>query len=50
MEPIFSPEALGTVYWLTRGVGRRINRLCDLALLIGYAEDRRTIDRPKWRP
>ncbi len=44
VEPIFSPEALGTVYRLTRGVGRRINRLCDLALLIGYAEDRRTID------
>jgi general secretion pathway protein A len=43
-EPIFSPEALGTIYRLTRGVGRRINRLCDLALLIGYAEDRRTLE------
>ena len=25
------------------GIARRINRLCDLALLIGYAEQRQTI-------
>ena len=34
----FEPEALSTLYHLTQGIPRRINRLCDLALLIGYAE------------
>jgi general secretion pathway protein A len=28
---------------LARGNPRRINRLCDLALLVGYAEEQRTI-------
>jgi type II secretory pathway predicted ATPase ExeA len=40
---IFEPEAVEAVHALTHGVPRRINRLCDLALLIGYAEERRTI-------
>ncbi len=42
-RPIFDAEALETVYRLTRGVVRRINRLCDLALLIGYADQRESI-------
>ena len=42
-RPIFEPEALAAVHRLAHGVPRRINRLCDLALLIGYAEERRTI-------
>jgi general secretion pathway protein A len=41
---IIEPEALPTLYALTGGVARRINRLCDLALLIGFAEERATID------
>jgi type II secretory pathway predicted ATPase ExeA len=36
---IFTSEALTTLYQLTCGNPRRINRLCDLALLIGYAEE-----------
>jgi general secretion pathway protein A len=40
---IFEPEALQTVHELTHGVARRINRLCDLSLLIGYAEELQTI-------
>ena len=40
---IFEQAALETLHELTSGIARRINRLCDLALLIGYAEDRRTI-------
>jgi len=40
---IFEPEATATLYGLTQGVPRRINRLCDLALLIGYAEQLTTI-------
>ena len=40
---IFDPSALETLHRLTHGVPRRINRLCDLSLLIGYAEERSTI-------
>ncbi len=42
-QPIFEPQALETLYQLTHGLARRINRLCDLALLIGFAEERKTI-------
>ena len=49
---IFSAEALTTVHQLTGGMPRRINRLCDLALLVGYANgdhcDR--AGRPACRP
>lgn len=38
-KAIFSDEALDTLHELSGGVPRRINRLCDLALLIGYAEE-----------
>jgi general secretion pathway protein A len=36
---IFRDDALLAVHDLSQGVARRINRLCDLALLIGYAEE-----------
>lgn len=36
---IFASEALVTLHQLTSGNPRRINRLCDLALLIGFAEE-----------
>ena len=35
----FTEEALEAVHDLSHGVPRRINRLCDLALLIGFAEE-----------
>jgi general secretion pathway protein A len=41
---IFTPEALLTIHRLTGGVARRINRLCDLALLVGFASSQPTID------
>ncbi|MGQ9576503.1 MAG: ExeA family protein [Thermoguttaceae bacterium] len=34
----FEPDALDTLHQLAQGIPRRINRLCDLALLISYAE------------
>jgi general secretion pathway protein A len=40
---IFAPEALEAVHRLTLGIPRRINRLCDLALLIGFADEQRVI-------
>ena len=40
---IFEPEALNVLHELTGGVALRINRLCDLSLLIGFAEERPSI-------
>jgi type II secretory pathway predicted ATPase ExeA len=40
---IFDSSALETIFTLTHGVPRRINRLCDLALLVGYGEELRTL-------
>jgi type II secretory pathway predicted ATPase ExeA len=46
-QEIFQPDALEAVHYLAHGVPRRINRLCDLALLIGFAEERESIDQEK---
>lgn len=43
-QEIFSDEAIQRLHLIAGGVPRQINRLCDLALLIGYAEDRPTLD------
>ena len=40
---IFEPEAFPVLHELTHGIARQINRLCDLALLIGFAEQRSQI-------
>jgi general secretion pathway protein A len=40
---IFEETALEAVHSLTHGIARQINRLCDLGLLVGYAEQRETI-------
>ena len=40
---IVEDEAVPTLYELTRGVPRQINRLCDLALLVGFAEEQSTL-------
>ena len=36
---MFTPKALDAVFELSGGIPRRINRLCDLALLVGYADE-----------
>ncbi len=36
---IFQSDALEAIECLSQGLPRRINRLCDLALMIGYAEE-----------
>lgn len=41
---IFTDAALDRLYEYTRGVPRRINAWCDLALVAGFAEGRREID------
>lgn len=43
LRTIFEPDALPALYELSHGIARQINRLCDLALLIGFAEQRQTI-------
>ncbi|MES1213424.1 MAG: AAA family ATPase [Singulisphaera sp.] len=40
---IFEPEAMEALHQITHGVPRQINRLCDLALLVGFAEEHRSI-------
>jgi general secretion pathway protein A len=40
---IFDAEALAEIAELSDGVPRRINRLADLALLVGYADGRREL-------
>ena len=42
---IFDDAALSAIFDASHGVPRRINRIADLALLIGYAEDLRQIGR-----
>lgn len=36
---IFTPDALEALHYLGHGVARQINRLGDLALLVGYADE-----------
>jgi general secretion pathway protein A len=43
--PIFDNEAIERIHELTYGIPRRINRLCDLALLVGYGEELKTLGR-----
>ncbi len=42
-EEVFDPAALERIHLLSEGIPRRINRLCDLSLMVGYAEDRSII-------
>ncbi|MEM8945341.1 MAG: AAA family ATPase [Planctomycetota bacterium] len=41
---IFAPDALQVAHQLTGGVPRLLNRLCDLALVVGFAGQQHTID------
>jgi len=41
----FTTGSYGLIYSLSRGIPRRINAICDRALLIAYGRDLRTIDR-----
>jgi general secretion pathway protein A len=41
---LFEPTALDTVFTVTGGIPREVNRLCELSLLAGMADKRTTID------
>ena len=38
-EPIFTKESLGLIYEYSRGIPRKINNVCDTALLIGFGQE-----------
>ncbi len=42
-QSLFEEDALDRIHQLSQGIPRRINRLCDLALMVGYAEERHVI-------
>ncbi len=44
---LFEPEALEAMFRWSKGVARLVNIICDRALLVGYVEDARIIDREK---
>ena len=41
---MFDEEAVNLIQELTLGAPRRINRLCDLALMVAYAQDKSKVD------
>lgn len=41
---VFTPEAIEAVYKASGGIPRKVNTIADLALLIGFMEQCRTID------
>ena len=43
IEAMEARHAKDSIQQLTHGIPRRINRLCDLALLVGYGEELRAI-------
>ncbi len=43
--PLFNEEALKEIYFYSTGIPRHINNICDLALLVGYANGAKVIDR-----
>jgi general secretion pathway protein A len=43
-RPLFTPQALEIAHQLSGGIPRRINRLCDLALMVGFAAQESEID------
>ena len=41
---MFDEEAIGLIQEFTLGSPRKINRLCDLSLMVAFAQDRTRID------
>ena len=45
VRPLFEPEAYKEVHLCSGGIPRRINTVCDLALLVGFGNNLAVIDR-----
>lgn len=43
---IFTADAIKEVYSFSGGIPRKINNICDLALLLGYGENSIVVDQP----
>jgi general secretion pathway protein A len=43
--PVFTNRALKEIYLKTKGVPRLVNILCDNALLVGYAADKKVVEK-----
>ena len=41
---VFDPSTLGLIYELSGGVPRKINRICDLAMLMAFANELETVE------
>jgi general secretion pathway protein A len=46
-DRIFTLDAMEVLHLRAAGIPQRVNRLADLALLVGFAEDRRLLDAPQ---
>ena len=46
VEPIFDPAALGAICRASQGIPRRINAICDRALLVAYGKDLKSVNGP----
>lgn len=44
-QPIFSEDAYKEIYYFSTGIPRRINNICDMALLVGCGEGLDKIDK-----
>jgi general secretion pathway protein A len=44
-EGMFTTEAYEAVYFFSTGIPRRMNNICDLALLVGCGDNAKSIDR-----
>jgi general secretion pathway protein A len=44
-QHIFSNEACAIIYCYSEGVPRRINKLCDFALVYAFADDKETVEQ-----
>lgn len=45
-DAIFTERAVEAIQQASLGIPRRINRICDMSLMIGYAQDLKQIDAP----
>lgn len=45
-RPLFTPDAMDAVYEGAQGIPRRINTVCQGALLVAFGAEQSTIDRP----
>jgi len=48
-NPIFPPEVVAEIHQATGGIPRRINHICDLCLMTGFARKKTTVDRETFR-